>query len=76
MKSTDPVCGMEIDANAESPAQVHEGRRYYFCSAQCRTAFVADPGKYASAGSSGQQGGTGSGHHGEHSESGGHGCCR
>jgi xanthine dehydrogenase accessory factor len=45
----DPVCGMEVDAAALSID--HRGRRYAFCSAHCRQAFLADPGRYAAAGS-------------------------
>ncbi|MGI4879951.1 MAG: heavy metal translocating P-type ATPase [Janthinobacterium lividum] len=42
----DPVCGMTVDP-AKSPHHArHEGLAYSFCSAGCRTKFVADPGKY------------------------------
>jgi Cu+-exporting ATPase len=41
----DPVCGM--DAKADSPHHaMHEGHDYRFCSAGCRTKFVADPARY------------------------------
>ena len=41
----DPVCGMTVDpATAASPRP--RGQTYYFCSAGCRTKFVADPEKY------------------------------
>jgi Cu+-exporting ATPase len=46
---TDPVCGMSVDpATAKHVAQ-HEGETFYFCSAGCRTKFVADPDKYLKA---------------------------
>lgn len=42
----DPVCGMKVDP-ATSPHHVtHAGREYHFCSAKCRTKFVADPEQY------------------------------
>lgn len=43
----DPVCGMTVDA--ESPHHAHHaGHDYHFCSAGCRTKFVADPARYLS----------------------------
>jgi len=44
--TTDPVCGMTVDP-AKTPHR-HDYRRqtYYFCSANCRTKFAADPEKY------------------------------
>jgi xanthine dehydrogenase accessory factor len=45
----DPVCGMEVDGTALSLE--HRGRRYAFCSAHCRQTFLADPGRFAAAGS-------------------------
>ncbi|WP_417591650.1 heavy metal translocating P-type ATPase [Parasphingorhabdus sp.] len=44
----DPVCGMTVDpANTEHHAH-HDGQDYHFCSAGCRTKFVADPDRYLS----------------------------
>ncbi len=41
--AVDPVCGMDVDvATARHTAEV-EGTSYYFCCAQCRARFVADP---------------------------------
>jgi Cu+-exporting ATPase len=41
----DPVCGMTV--KADSPHQAsHDGRDYRFCSAGCRTKFVAEPDRY------------------------------
>src|SRR5690606_13552297 len=34
------------DTHATAHRAEHAGRTYYFCSAGCRTKFVADPGKY------------------------------
>src|SRR5262249_48314589 len=43
---TDPVCGMRVDPHATSHRETHHGRTYYFCSADCRAKFAADPEKY------------------------------
>jgi len=45
----DPVCGMNVDPKLSiSPIRhEHEGKTYYFCSAQCLSRFQAEPGKYA-----------------------------
>jgi len=42
---TDPVCGMRVTGDSAHSAD-HDGRRYYFCSAGCRSRFVADPQRY------------------------------
>ena len=45
--ATDPVCRMEVEI-AAAPAKAESGgRAYYFCSAQCRNTFLADPARYA-----------------------------
>lgn len=45
----DPVCQMEVEiATARHSAEV-EGATYYFCCAQCRTRFVADPAPFLAA---------------------------
>jgi Cu+-exporting ATPase len=48
----DPVCGMTVDpAKTEYHAR-HDDQDYHFCSAGCRTKFVADPDRYLSSGPS------------------------
>ena len=42
----DPVCGMTVDPHTTPHRHEHAGHPYYFCSAGCRTKFVADPEKY------------------------------
>jgi Cu+-exporting ATPase len=42
----DPVCGMTVTASSRHAA-THDGRDFYFCSAGCRTKFLADPEKYS-----------------------------
>ena len=41
----DPVCGMTVDPTTQHRA-MHGDREVLFCSAGCRTKFVANPGKY------------------------------
>jgi uncharacterized membrane protein YraQ (UPF0718 family)/YHS domain-containing protein len=43
--ATDPVCGMKVD-RAKAVAIEHDGNTHAFCSAHCRDAFLADPGRY------------------------------
>ena len=42
----DPVCGMTVDPATAKHKAEHQGQTYYFCSAGCRTKFVATPAKY------------------------------
>jgi trehalose synthase len=36
----DPVCGLVLDPDGDAPAIEEDGRRYSFCSEDCRRAFV------------------------------------
>ncbi len=47
-KAIDPVCGMTVDPHNAKHRHDHLGHTYYFCSAGCRTKFIADPDKYLS----------------------------
>lgn len=48
MKVIDPVCGMTIeDANAKGAAE-YKGKKYYFCSKNCKEDFDRNPEKYIS----------------------------
>ena len=42
----DVVCGMTVDADATQHRAEYQGQTYYFCSAGCRTKFIADPQRY------------------------------
>ena len=42
----DPVCGMKVDPATAAHHAQHAGITYHFCSAGCRTKFVADPAHY------------------------------
>src|SRR3546814_10332271 len=42
----DPVCGMTVDP-AKTPHHAdHESKTWHFCSAGCRSKFMADPEQY------------------------------
>ena len=45
-KAIDPVCGMTVDPATATHRATYEGEDYVFCSAGCRTKFIADPDKY------------------------------
>jgi len=45
-QAKDPVCGMTVDPDKTSHHAEHGGRFWHFCSAGCRTKFVADPERY------------------------------
>ncbi len=42
----DPVCGMTVEPETTPHHAEHGGRAFHFCSAGCRTKFVADPARY------------------------------
>jgi Cu+-exporting ATPase len=42
----DPVCGMTVDPGATAHHHELSGTTYHFCSAGCRSKFVADPHRY------------------------------
>ena len=42
----DPVCGMTVDPDTTAHHGAHDGTDYHFCSAGCRTKFLADPQRY------------------------------
>lgn len=46
----DPICGMSVDSNTSPHRTERGGHTYYFCSAGCRTKFIADPAKYVAHG--------------------------
>ena len=43
---TDPVCGMTVDPATTAHHAELDGQVWHFCSAGCRTKFVADPARY------------------------------
>ncbi len=48
-RAIDPVCGMSVDPHTAKHRAEHRGHNYYFCSAGCRTKFIADPPKFLGA---------------------------
>ena len=42
----DPVCGMSVDPATATHHAAHDGEDHFFCSAGCRTKFIADPDRY------------------------------
>ncbi len=43
----DPVCGMKVDPGDPATLKLQkEGKTWYFCSADCKKNFEANPGKY------------------------------
>lgn len=43
----DPICGMEVSPETAFGSSEHDGETFYFCSANCKETFDADPHKYA-----------------------------
>jgi YHS domain-containing protein len=43
----DPVCGMEINPEQAAARSDYQGQTYYFCSADCKRTFDANPQQYA-----------------------------
>ena len=42
----DPVCGMRVDERSAEFQTQFAGRKYFFCSEECRKEFEADPDEY------------------------------
>jgi xanthine dehydrogenase accessory factor len=55
--AVDPVCGMSVAVAPQTLRYEHAGQTWYFCAPGCRSAFVADPGRYAAAGPAQDRGG-------------------
>ncbi len=47
-KTTDPVCGMQVDPAATEHSSHYEGTEWYFCSAGCQARFENEPERYLS----------------------------
>jgi YHS domain-containing protein len=43
---TDPVCGLEITEQNVGASLEYDEQMYYFCSVDCREAFLEDPLRY------------------------------
>jgi len=42
----DPVCKVLVDEKKTKCTSEYEGKKYYFCSEECRDEFNADPEEY------------------------------
>jgi YHS domain-containing protein len=45
--TTDPVCGMKVDERQSEFHSQFEGKKYSFCSENCKQEFDADPDEFA-----------------------------
>ncbi|MGD8741235.1 MAG: heavy metal translocating P-type ATPase [Desulfobacterales bacterium] len=45
-KTTDPVCGMQIDIADAAAMSIRKGWLFYFCNSACKEKFDAEPEKY------------------------------
>lgn len=43
----DPVCGMEVDPDETQHMSQHMGKKYFFCSMECKEKFDKEPEKYS-----------------------------
>ena len=43
----DPVCGMDVTVDDETPSVAFDGETYHFCGQGCADAFAAEPERYA-----------------------------
>ncbi len=48
-RAIDPVCGMTVDIKTAKYVTDYKNHAYYFCSAGCKTKFIANPIKYLDA---------------------------
>ena len=44
--AVDPVCRMNVSESQAKYASIHDGAKYYFCSAACKQQFDKNPSKY------------------------------
>ncbi len=44
--TTDPVCGMRVEENRSEFQTQFAGKKYFFCSEECRKEFEADPEEF------------------------------
>jgi YHS domain-containing protein len=42
----DPVCGMGVEEKKPELQSQYAGRKYFFCSEECKKEFEADPNGY------------------------------
>ena len=47
LMTKDPVCGMNVDENNSQYQSQYGGKKFNFCSEQCKKEFDKQPEKYA-----------------------------
>ena len=45
--AVDPICKMNVSETQAKYTSLHNGTKYYFCSAACKQEFDKNPSKYA-----------------------------
>jgi Cu+-exporting ATPase len=45
--TTDPVCGMKVHEKNSQYESRYAGKKYHFCSQECKDKFDRQPGQYA-----------------------------
>jgi len=45
--ATDPICKMTVAETDARYTGMHEGKKFFFCSAACKQQFDKNPQKYA-----------------------------
>ena len=45
--TTDPVCGMKVDEQTAAAQSQYGGKKYNFCSEECKKKFEQSPEQYA-----------------------------
>lgn len=45
-EARDPVCGMALGPRTTAIQVEHRGKLYWFCSRECRDAFLLNPSRY------------------------------
>jgi Cu+-exporting ATPase len=46
MTQKDPVCGMQMEEKEAKAEMEYEGKKFYFCSEECKDLFSMNPAKY------------------------------
>ncbi|MES2642488.1 MAG: heavy metal translocating P-type ATPase [Myxococcota bacterium] len=65
-RTSDPVCGMQVDPAKAAATAEYGGNTWHFCSKGCHAKFLADPARYAGAGHPVRTEAAPSGDHGAH----------
>ena len=52
---TDPVCGMQVEAENAAGQSEYRGQTYYFCSQGCKEGFEQNPEQYLGQSSAGDR---------------------